>query len=51
MATNLVWLRQALPEVANSIRGKTFSELKDYFSKEFPKTDWNRYKEIQDMIE
>ena len=51
MATNLVWLRQALPDVANSIRGKRFDELKTIFSKEFPKTEWSRYTETQDMIE
>lgn len=50
-ATNLVWLRQSLPEVANNIRGKSFSELKQVFQKEFPETDWVRYTEIQDMIE
>ena len=51
MATNLVWLRQVLPDVANSIRGKRFDELKTIFSKEFPKTEWSRYTETQDMIE
>jgi hypothetical protein len=51
MATNLVWLRQELPDVANSIRGKDMTELKTIFSKEFPNTNWSRYSEIQDMIE
>jgi hypothetical protein len=51
MATNLVWLRKALPEIADNIRGKSMNELKDIFSKEFPKTEWGRYTEIQDMIE
>jgi hypothetical protein len=51
MATNLVWLRQELPDVAESIRGMNFDELKNFFAKEFPKTNWNKYTEIQDMIE
>jgi len=51
MATNLVWLRKNNPNIVNSIRGKSVSELKLMFSKEFPKAEWNKYTEIQDMIE
>lgn len=51
MATNLVWLRQNLPEAASLIRDKQMPELKKMFSSEFPDTDWSRYSEIQDMIE
>jgi len=50
-AANLMWLRQELPDVADNIRGKSFPELKIQFLKEFPNTKWDKYTEIQDMVE
>lgn len=51
MATNLVWLRTAMPKVAASIRGKSMAQLREMFGAKFPEVNWSRYKEIQDMIE